>query len=191
MSGIGDLSDTIDDSENVTDPIIDDVEIELDDDDIIQDVDDIDQVEEEDEEDDKDEETETNIDKKPDPVKISQVEMSKLTNRILKSCISGRTSDCDPDMFKQKDKVELKGDDRITRPYLSKYEYVRILATRTKQLELEAKRMVSLDKDDNRSDREVAELEIKKGVVPFKVIRSHPNNTFEIWTVDELVNCGV
>jgi DNA-directed RNA polymerase subunit K/omega len=79
---------------------------------------------------------------------------------------------------------QLVGDARVTRNILTKYEMVRILGERIKQLTMGAKPMV---KDYvGLSYDIIAEEELKLGVIPFKLKRPLPNGKYEIWELNEL-----
>lgn len=78
----------------------------------------------------------------------------------------------------------VKSEDRITRPYMTKYERVRILGVRCKQLILGAKPLIK--KYTQLSPREIADLELKHGVIPFVIIRELPSGLQEHWKVNEL-----
>ena len=82
------------------------------------------------------------------------------------------------------EKVETERKNKISNPKLTKYERVRILGTRTKQLELGAKAMIQTDQEI--SYEEIAKLELKHKVIPFKIKRPHEDGTYEIWTIKEL-----
>jgi DNA-directed RNA polymerase subunit K/omega len=79
---------------------------------------------------------------------------------------------------------ELKKGDRITRNKLTKYEMVRILGERTKQLTMGAKPLIK--NIDNLPYDIIAEEELKLNMIPFKIKRPLPNGKVEIWTLDEL-----
>lgn len=83
-----------------------------------------------------------------------------------------------------KENIILTGNDRITRPILTKYERVRLIAERTKHLSLGAKPMIK--NTDGLSAQHVAELELEKDVIPIIIIRPLPNNITEQWKVTEL-----
>lgn len=74
--------------------------------------------------------------------------------------------------------------DRITSNILLKYERVRILGERTKQLQLGAKPMV-LGADD-KSPEEIAILELQNKTIPFSIERELPNGNVEVWKISEL-----
>jgi DNA-directed RNA polymerase subunit K/omega len=75
-------------------------------------------------------------------------------------------------------------DKRITRPTLTKFERVRVLGERAKQLSLNAKPMVKgVEKLD---PKEIAKLELKMGVLPIIIIRTLPTGQKERWKVNEL-----
>jgi DNA-directed RNA polymerase subunit K/omega len=78
----------------------------------------------------------------------------------------------------------LAKDKRITRNKLTKYEMVRILGERTKQLIMGAKPLVK--NIDGLSYDIIAEEELKLNMIPFKVKRPLPNGKVEIWELDEL-----
>jgi DNA-directed RNA polymerase subunit K/omega len=79
---------------------------------------------------------------------------------------------------------ELKKEDRITRNKLTKYEMVRILGERTKQLTMGAKPLIK--NIENLPYDVIAEEELKLNMIPFKIKRPLPNGKVEIWTLDEL-----
>lgn len=87
---------------------------------------------------------------------------------------------------KQNQSNVLTGDDRITKAVLTKYERVRLLEDRTKQLSLGAKPMIKNVED--LPSRKVAELELKYNVIPLIIIRPLPNNLMEKWKISELAH---
>jgi DNA-directed RNA polymerase subunit K/omega len=74
--------------------------------------------------------------------------------------------------------------DRITRPVLTTYERVRILATRARQLTLGAKPM--LKGVTNFDAKYIATQELEKRVIPFNLIRCLPSGKKEKWFLSEL-----
>lgn len=74
--------------------------------------------------------------------------------------------------------------DRITNPRLTRYEMVRIIGERTKQLTMGAKALVKNHQD--LSYEEIAIEELKHNMMPFKIKRPLPNNKVEIWRIEEL-----
>lgn len=91
-------------------------------------------------------------------------------------------------IFNKPNEIDFKeAKNRITRPKLTKYEKVRILGERTKQLTLSAKPMVNLE-DTTLTAQEIANIEYEKNMIPFKIKRYLPNNTYEIWKFSELEN---
>ena len=75
-------------------------------------------------------------------------------------------------------------ENRLSSNRLTKYEMVRILGERCKQLTMGAKPLVKNYKDLS-YDR-IAEEEFIRNMIPFKIKRPLPNGKFEIWTLDEL-----
>ena len=78
----------------------------------------------------------------------------------------------------------LTGDSRITNPRLTRYEMVRIIGERTKQLTMGAKPLVKNFQD--LSYEEIAIEELKHNMSPFKIKRPLPNKKIEVWNIDEL-----
>jgi DNA-directed RNA polymerase subunit K/omega len=75
-------------------------------------------------------------------------------------------------------------ENRVSVNRLTKYEMVRILGERTKQLTMGAKPLLKNYKD--LTYEKIAEEEFKLNMTPFKIKRPLPNGKFEIWTLDEL-----
>lgn len=73
---------------------------------------------------------------------------------------------------------------RVSKPVLTKYEFVRLLTDRTKQLAQGAKHM--LKNTQELSSKEIAKLEIKESVIPLIIERPIPNSKSERWKVSEL-----
>lgn len=93
----------------------------------------------------------------------------------------------DDDLYTNYDTHEKKivnVEDRITRPILTKYERVRILAERRQQLVLGAKPMIRVS--DKIPEKEIASLELKAKVIPFIIVRTLPNGNVEHWQLSEL-----
>jgi DNA-directed RNA polymerase subunit K/omega len=78
----------------------------------------------------------------------------------------------------------LKGKDRISANRLTKYEMVRILGERTKQLTMGAKPLIK--NYEGLNYYKIAEEELKLNMIPYKIKRPLPNGKYEIWTLDEL-----
>ena len=85
------------------------------------------------------------------------------------------------------DQIEDKyvpADKRITKPVLARFERVRVLADRSKQLLLGAKPMIK--NTANLTPKEIARLELEHGVIPFNIERQLPNGKIESWKISEL-----
>jgi DNA-directed RNA polymerases I, II, and III subunit RPABC2 len=74
---------------------------------------------------------------------------------------------------------------RITKPFLTKYERVRLLGDRAKQISLGAKPMIK--NSEHLTPKKVAELEMQYRVMPLFIERPMPNGKKERWTLDELI----
>lgn len=115
----------------------------------------------------------------------------------IKKKKKGKSKDVDSDgeydedfFFEETDELPnnqnlvLTGNDRITKPFLTKYERVRILGERAKQLSMGAKPMlkniIGIKHD------ELAKLELENKVIPYKIRRPLPDGRIEIWKINEL-----
>lgn len=111
----------------------------------------------------------------------------KISSKIKKKQFD--TEESDDDLFEEEitethTYIVVKPEDRITKPILTKYERVRILGDRRKQLTLGAKPM--LKGVENLSPKEISNLELKYGVIPFIIVRNLPSGLQEHWKVNEL-----
>jgi DNA-directed RNA polymerase I, II, and III subunit RPABC2 len=88
------------------------------------------------------------------------------------------------DEKKEEPSVVVNSEDRITLPKLTKYERVRLIGTRAKQISLGAKVMVK--NTNGLSSIEIAKLELSYKMIPMKIKRVLPDNKIEIWKLSEL-----
>jgi len=89
----------------------------------------------------------------------------------------------DPDTEIKTEK-RIPDNERTTIPRLTKYERVRILGTRAKQISDGSKVFIKSNKVKNAMD--IAELELEHKVIPLKIKRPLPNGLYEIWSLKEL-----
>ena len=103
-----------------------------------------------------------------------------------------RTID-DNDFFDNNESVEvpseqgneyLSKENRISANRLTKYEMVRILGERTKQLTMGAKPLIKNYK--GLPYDKISEEELKLNMIPFKIRRPLPNGKYELWNLEEL-----
>ena len=157
-----------------------DSEDELDDENINTEINDDDEIEEvdEDEEDNDDEDDEDD---------------KKLITDTDNVCNIDEIIDDDNEYFDNNEGVEvpseqgieyLSKENRISVNRLTKYEMVRILGERTKQLTMGAKPLIK--NYQHLSYDRIAEEEFIRNVIPYKIKRPLPNGKYEIWTLDEL-----
>ena len=77
-------------------------------------------------------------------------------------------------------------EDRISKNKLTRYEFVRLIGERTKQLTMGAKPLIRVNEEsEDLSYSEIAIEELKLNMIPFKIKRP-VNNTIEIWDIEEL-----
>jgi len=88
------------------------------------------------------------------------------------------------DEKKEEPTTIVENSERITLPKLTKYEKVRLIGTRAKQISLGAKVMIK--NTTGLSPIEIAKLELEHKMIPMKIKRILPNNKIEIWKLSEL-----
>jgi len=88
------------------------------------------------------------------------------------------------DIQKIKEEIILDKNNRISSNRLTKYEMVRILGERTKQLTMGAKPLVK--NYEGLSYEKIAEEELKLNMIPYIIKRTLPNGKIEKWYLDEL-----
>ena len=105
-----------------------------------------------------------------------------------KKCYSKYVSSDADDMYYDElfadDEFKMKKNVRLTKPVLFKYEKVRLLSTRAKQLAQGAKPMIK--NTTGLSSKEIALLELKNKVIPLIIERPVPNSGVERWKLSEL-----
>ena len=74
---------------------------------------------------------------------------------------------------------------RITTPYMTKYERARVLGTRALQISMNAPVMVELEGETDPLQIAMKELKAKK--IPIVIRRFMPDNSYEDWSIDELI----
>lgn len=77
-------------------------------------------------------------------------------------------------------------DQRVTRPFLTKYERARILAVRTEQIQ-QGDKVYGETADPSITPYQKAVEELQQGKTPLIVRRSLPDGKIEEWKVSELV----
>jgi MoxR-like ATPase/DNA-directed RNA polymerase subunit K/omega len=118
----------------------------------------------------------------------------KITNDTENNdCLIEDVIDDDNEYFDNNQEVEipseqgneyLSKENRFSANRLTKYEMVRILGERTKQLTMGAKPLIK--NYQHLSYDKVAEEEFIRNIIPYKIKRPLPNGKYEIWTLDEL-----
>jgi DNA-directed RNA polymerase I, II, and III subunit RPABC2 len=76
---------------------------------------------------------------------------------------------------------------RITTPFMTKYERARVLGTRALQISMCAPIMVELENETDPLQIAMKELKAKK--IPLIIRRYLPDGSFEDWGIDELIIC--
>lgn len=78
--------------------------------------------------------------------------------------------------------------ERITKPFLSKYEKTRIIATRAHQIARGSMPFINFERDGNVDPVQLAEEELRQRKTPLIVRRKLPSGFYEDWRVEELVD---
>ncbi|KAL1748987.1 RNA polymerase, subunit omega/K/RPB6 [Schizophyllum fasciatum] len=76
--------------------------------------------------------------------------------------------------------------ERVTTPYLTKYERARILGTRALQISMNAPVLVPLDQEETDA-LQIAIKELSQRKIPLIIRRYLPDGSFEDWSVSELI----
>lgn len=137
---------------------------------------------------DEEENIDNELDEEDEYIKEDYIEPDTDTNGCL---IDDVINDNDDEYFEHEydinENIQMKfclKEDRISCNRLTKYEMVRILGERTKQLTMGAKPLV---KNYNMlSYEKIAEEELKLNMIPLKIIRPLPNGKNELWLLEEL-----
>ncbi|KAJ2364553.1 DNA-directed RNA polymerases I, II, and III subunit RPABC2 [Coemansia sp. RSA 2607] len=90
------------------------------------------------------------------------------------------------EIFLPDDNVQITpSSERVTTPYMTKYERARILGARALQISMNAPVMVELDGESDPYEIALKELRAKK--IPFVIRRYLPDQSYEDWRVTELI----
>lgn len=74
--------------------------------------------------------------------------------------------------------------ERVTTPFMTKYERARVLGTRALQIAMGAPVMVELEGESD--PLEIARKELKEQKIPIIIRRFLPDGSFEDWGIEEL-----
>ena len=83
------------------------------------------------------------------------------------------------------DEADKKNSEKITTPYMTKYERARVLGTRALQIAMCAPVMVELEGETD--PLQIAMKELKQRKIPIIIRRYLPDNSYEDWGIDELI----
>lgn len=176
--------------EEIDEEEIDDEEIEG-----IEEIEETDNIDEEEEEVDENDENIEDIDiAESDTESLEDnnndtIDEKQSTNNNAKKCYQKYASiadeDLDLDEYFLDDPAKISKTSKLTKPFLSKYERVKIISIRSKQLAQGAKPLVK--NIIGLSVTEIALLELKNKVIPLIIERPVPNVGIERWKLSELI----
>ena len=75
--------------------------------------------------------------------------------------------------------------ERITSPVLGKYTAAKLIGYRARQLEKGAQSVIPRNQLTSTEPQKIARQELNQRVIPLKVIRHLPDNTFEEWKITD------
>jgi len=143
------------------------------------------QEEEEEPEDKNETETETeDEDKEEEDLEDDEDKATVDTNNKCYSKYAKDDGDFDLDEYFKDDDITITKTGRVGKPILYKYEMVRILSDRSRQLAEGAKPMIK--NTTGLSHKEIALLELKNKIIPLIIERPIPNSGTERWRLSEL-----
>lgn len=84
--------------------------------------------------------------------------------------------------------IVYKTENKISKPFLTRYEKALILAKRIEQLYNGAKPLIKIENKNLISVEDIAKIELEKKIIPFKVVRTLGSNNEikEVWKISEL-----
>lgn len=106
------------------------------------------------------------------------------TSSIRDTCIYDEDDEIGIDEDEVKGSIIVPKEERKTKPKLNYYEKVYLKQLRVSHLNRKAKPLIK--NPENLSTKEIADIEIKEKIVPFKIRRTMPDGKVEIWDIDEL-----
>ncbi len=75
--------------------------------------------------------------------------------------------------------------ERITPPILGKYAMAKLISVRAKQLEMNRPSTISRERLKSTAPEKIATQELEERIIPLKIIRYLPDNTYEEWSIFE------
>ena len=85
--------------------------------------------------------------------------------------------------------IKYANKNRVTSPFITKFEKTRVLGTRATQIEGGAKTLLSKDKVRNiRFATDIAEIEYEEKLIPFIIRRYLPDGQYEDWKLTDFHN---
>ena len=130
-----------------------------------------------------DSDSEDNLSSENDSDDESIEEISEIDNTEIENDEENIFNQIDPEKELNLNK-RIPDDERISLPYLTKYEKVNLIGTRAKQISDGSDIYVISKNVKTAVDISKLELEYKRQ--PFKIKRTMPDGRYEIWSLNEL-----
>jgi DNA-directed RNA polymerase I, II, and III subunit RPABC2 len=85
--------------------------------------------------------------------------------------------------------IRYNSKNKVTIPYLTKFEKTKVLGARAAQIEGGAKTLLNSNKLNNiRQSLDIAQLEFEEGLIPFIIRRYLPDGLYEDWRLSDFQN---
>ena len=137
-------------------------------------------------------ETETETEAEPETeteIVASEVVETEYNEDDKNADTKNEDDDNEDDILDEKDSdnkiYQIPQNERVTDKQMTHYEKVRVLGVRAKQISMGAKVMVKYDQ--SMSSIELAKHELNNKITPLMIKRPLPNNSYEIWKINELI----
>ena len=92
----------------------------------------------------------------------------------------------DDDNYEEKKILYRKGKDRLSKPFITHYEMVRITGTRQQQIISGAKILIKHDNINELTEEEIVKLEYNNDMIPYIIQRPLPDGSFDVYKFAEL-----
>lgn len=78
-----------------------------------------------------------------------------------------------------------EGNDRISKPFLGKLAKARLIAARSRQIQIGAPLVIPVERLKSRNSQDIAKQELQERVIPIKIIRRFADGTYEVWNIKD------
>lgn len=115
-----------------------------------------------------------------------EIIVEKKKNCVLSGPISVYEDEKHHEASKQS--IKIPDEERYDCPFLTRYEMVRLLGTRARQIELGGPVLIKLPANHSLSPYQIAKAELDVQASPIIITRPMPGGMYEEWKIEELTN---